>query len=54
MTVEVTPDKVVDLLLGLNVQVLELVHGRKLLDIETVGQDTICIRSAVSDTEGDR
>lgn len=43
MTVEVTSDKIVDLLLGLDVQVLELVHGRKLLDVETVGQDTICM-----------
>lgn len=33
MTVEVTSDEVVDLLLGLDVQVLELVHSRKLLDV---------------------
>lgn len=36
MPVEMTPDEVVDLLLGLDVEVLELVHGGELLDVETV------------------
>jgi hypothetical protein len=37
MTVEMTSDEIVNLLLGLNVEVLEFVHGGELLDIETVG-----------------
>lgn len=41
VAVKVTSDEVVDLFLGLDVQVLELVHGRKLLDVETVRQDSI-------------
>ena len=41
MTIEMTSDKVVNLLLGLYVEVLELVHSSKLLDVETVGEDTI-------------
>jgi hypothetical protein len=40
--VEVTSDKVVDLLLGLDMQVLELVHGSELDHVQTVRQDTIC------------
>lgn len=36
-----TTDEFIDLLLGLNVQVLELVHGGKLDNVETVGEDTI-------------
>ena len=51
MTVEVSPDEIVDLLLGLDVEVLELVHGRKLLDIETVGQNTIYRGSASPDED---
>jgi hypothetical protein len=41
MTIEMTSDEIVNLLLGLDVEVLELVHGSKLLDVETVGEDTI-------------
>lgn len=41
MTVEVTPDEIVDLLLGLDVQVLEFVHRGEFDDVETVGQDTV-------------
>ena len=41
MTVEVTADKVVDLLLGDGMQILELVHSLELDDIETVGEDAI-------------
>lgn len=41
MAVEVTPDEVVDLGLGHGVQVLELVHGGELDDVETVGKDTV-------------
>lgn len=41
VAIEVTADEVVDLLLGLLMEVLELVHGRKLGDVETVGEDTI-------------
>jgi hypothetical protein len=41
MTIEMTSDEIVNLLLGLYVEVLELVHGSKLLDVETVGEDTI-------------
>lgn len=36
-----TSDEVIDLDLGLLMQVLELVSGRELLDVETVGQDTV-------------
>jgi hypothetical protein len=41
MTIEMTSDKVVNLLLGLDVEVLEFVHGSELLDVETIGEDTI-------------
>lgn len=41
MTIEMTSDKVINLLLGLDVEVLELVHGCEFLDVETVGKDTI-------------
>ena len=41
VSVEVSADEIVDLLLGLDVQVLELVHGRELLDVEAVRQDTV-------------
>ena len=41
VAVEVAADKLVNLLLGQRVEVLELVHGRKLDHVETVGQDTI-------------
>lgn len=41
MAVEVTADKVMNLLLVLLVEVLELVHGRELGDVETIGEDTI-------------
>lgn len=41
VAVEVTADKVIDLLLGNRVHVLELVHRTELDDIETVGQNTV-------------
>lgn len=41
MTVEVAADKIVDLFLGLLMQVLELVHGGELGDVETVGEDAV-------------
>jgi hypothetical protein len=41
VSVEVASDKLVDLLLGNGVQVLELVHGGKLLHVQTVGKDAI-------------
>lgn len=41
MTVEMTSNEIVDLLFGLDVEVLELVHCGKLDDIQTVGQDAI-------------
>lgn len=41
VAVEVTSDEIVDLLLGLHVQVLEFVHSSELLDVQTVRQDTI-------------
>ena len=41
MAIKVTADKVVDLFLGLLMEVLELMHGRELGDVETVGEDTI-------------
>lgn len=41
VAVEMTANKVVNLLLALGVQVLELMHGRELDDIETVGEDAI-------------
>ena len=37
MTIKMTPDKVVNALLGDGMQVLELVHGRELDDVQTVG-----------------
>lgn len=42
VSVEVTTNEFVDLLLGHCVQVLEFVHGRKLFHVQTVRQDTIC------------
>jgi len=41
MTIEMTSDEIVNLLLGLNVEVLEFVHSSELLDVKTVGEDTI-------------
>lgn len=41
MAVEVTPDKVVDLLLGLLVKVLEFVNGGELGDIKAIGKDSV-------------
>ncbi|KAI6772502.1 hypothetical protein HG530_003460 [Fusarium avenaceum] len=41
VTVEMTSNKIVNLLLCLLVQVLELVNGRELGDIETIGKNTI-------------
>lgn len=42
MSVKVTPDEFVDLVLGQGVQVLELVHSLELDHVETVGQDSVC------------
>jgi hypothetical protein len=47
VAVEVASDEVVNLLLGLDVQVLELVHRGELDHIQTVGQDPICSISCV-------
>jgi hypothetical protein len=41
MTIEMTSNEIVNLLLGLNVEVLEFVHSCELLDVKTVGEDTI-------------
>ena len=41
VAVKVSPDEVVDLGLGRGVEVLELVHGLELDDIESVGEDAI-------------
>lgn len=41
VAVEVTAHKVVDLLLGEGVQVLELVKGTKLLDTQAIGRDYV-------------
>lgn len=38
MAVEMTPDEVIDLVLGHCVEVLELVHGREFNDVQTVGK----------------
>ncbi len=40
-----TSDKVVDLGLGLSVHVLEFVHRREFLNVQTVGEDTVCINT---------
>lgn len=41
VAVEMPSDEVVNLFFRLSVEVLELVHGRKLDDIQAVGKDTI-------------
>lgn len=41
VAIEMSADKVVDLLLCLLVQVLELVNSRELCDVETIGQNAI-------------
>ena len=41
MTVEMSSDEIINLFLGLNVEILEFVHCCEFLDIQTVGQDTI-------------
>ena len=41
MAIEVTADEFVDLCFGRCMQVLELVHGLKLDDVQSVGKDTI-------------
>lgn len=41
VTIEVTAHEIVNLLLGLLVQVLELVHGAELCDVESVGEHAI-------------
>jgi hypothetical protein len=51
MTVEMTPDEIIDLFLGLDVEVLEFVHCSELLDIETVRKDSVCL-SATSNARG--
>lgn len=41
MAVEMASNEVVNLLFRLLVQILELVHSRKLLDVQTVGQHSV-------------
>ena len=41
VTIEMPSHEIVDFLFRLLMQILELVHGRKFLDIETVGKDAI-------------
>ena len=41
MSVEMTADKVIDLLLGLQMQILELVDRGEFLDVQPVRQDTV-------------
>lgn len=41
VAVEMASDEVIDLLLRDSVEVLELVHGRELGHVETVGRDTV-------------
>jgi hypothetical protein len=41
MTIEMSSNEIINLFLGLNVEILEFVHCCKLLDVQTVGQDTI-------------
>jgi len=53
MTIEMTSDEIVNLLLGLNVEVLELVHSSEFLDVETVGEDTIWSSAFNPSTRGD-
>ncbi len=36
-----TPDEIVDFLFGLDVQILKLVHGGELDDVETIGKYSI-------------
>lgn len=47
MTIEMTPNKFVDLCLGQRVEVLEFVHGLKLDNVETVGKDAVYDRGRV-------
>ena len=49
MPVEVATNKVIDLRFGDGMQVLELVHGRELDDVEPIGQDAICQRQEDKD-----
>ncbi len=42
--VEMPPDKVVKFLFGFGVEILKLVHGTELDNVETVGQYQICQR----------
>src|SRR5262249_48529783 len=41
ISVEVTPHKFMNFLLVRGMKVLELMHGRELLDIQAIGQDTV-------------
>lgn len=41
MTVKVASDEVVDFLLGVLVQILKLMHGRELGNVEAIGQDSV-------------
>ena len=41
MTIEMAPHKLVDLRLGRRMQILELVHGLELDDIQPIRQDPI-------------
>ena len=54
MTVEMTSNKVVDLLLGLDVEVLELVHGSEFLDVQTVGEDSVWLSAGTHEQSEER
>lgn len=38
-----SPDELLDSVLALSVEVLKLVHGGELLDVEAVGSDDVCV-----------
>ena len=54
MTIEMTSDEIVNLLLGLNVEVLELVHSSELLDVETVGEDSVWLSAGTHEQSEER
>ena len=42
--VEVSSDELLDAILAFGVEVLELMHGRELLHVQTVGSDDVWVR----------
>ena len=54
MTVEMTSNKVVDLFLGLDVEVLELVHGGEFLDVETVRKNSVWLSAGTHEQSEER